>query len=78
MKGGLAASGLYSTVIVAAMPYRLGCSQIMFCSSFQYEVLFCIQEDDDTRLRMYVESLRAKFPGVDCSVRHFERNVSAT
>ena len=36
--------------------------------SFQYEVLFCIQEEEDSRLRMYVESLKTKFPNVDCKV----------
>ena len=36
---------------------------------FQYEILFCVQDADDPRLRMYVEGLRAKFPNVDCSVR---------
>ena len=40
-----------------------------FLRGFQFELLFCIQEEDDSRLRMYVESLRAKFPKVDCQVR---------
>ena len=35
---------------------------------FQYELLFCIQDEEDSRLRMYVESLRAKYPKVDCQV----------
>ena len=42
---------------------------------FQYELLFCIQDVDDNRLRMYVESLKAKFPAVDCQVRQ-KRNTS--
>ena len=41
-----------------------------FLRGFQFELLFCIQEEDDSRLRMYVESLRAKFPKVDCQVRN--------
>ena len=39
-----------------------------FFLSFQFELLFCIQEEDDSRLRMYVDSLRAKYPKVDCQV----------
>ncbi|CAB4058269.1 UGCG [Lepeophtheirus salmonis] len=34
----------------------------------KYEILFCIQDMDDTKLRMYVESLINKFPRIDCSV----------
>ena len=31
----------------------------------KYEIIFCIQDPDDSRLRMYVESLRSKYPNVD-------------
>ena len=41
---------------------------------FQYEILFCVQEEDDVRLRMYVDSLRSKFPNVDCQVRDSQRS----
>jgi len=34
----------------------------------KFELLFCIQEEGDSRLRMYVESLRSKFPKVDCQI----------
>eukprot|EP00096_Caligus_rogercresseyi_P011465 TRINITY_DN4509_c0_g1_i1.p1 TRINITY_DN4509_c0_g1~~TRINITY_DN4509_c0_g1_i1.p1 ORF type:complete len:407 (-),score=30.66 TRINITY_DN4509_c0_g1_i1:383-1603(-) len=34
----------------------------------KYEILFCIQDSGDCKLRMYVDSLIKKFPGVDCSV----------
>ena len=44
--------------------------------AFQFELLFCIQEEDDSRLRMYVESLRSKFPKVDCQVREGWGNVN--
>lgn len=42
----------------------------------KYELLFCIQEEDDTRLRMYVESLMAKFPSIDSKVFYGGQNVS--
>jgi hypothetical protein len=35
---------------------------------FQYEIIFCVQEPDDTRLKMYIDSLRAKYPKVEAQV----------
>lgn len=34
----------------------------------KYEVLFCVQDPDDTVCVMYVKSLKVKYPNVDCSL----------
>ena len=41
----------------------------------KYELIFCIQEQDDSRLKMYVDSLRNKYPMVQAKVNY---NVSMT
>lgn len=57
-------------VIIVFIFYLLALTYLRSLSFlFQYELLFCIQDIDDNRLRMYVESLKAKFPAVDCQVR---------
>ena len=35
----------------------------------KYEILFCIQETDDTKMKMYVDSLMQKYPAVQSKVR---------
>ena len=34
----------------------------------KYEIIFCVQETDDSRLRMYVDSLVHKYPSVQSKV----------
>lgn len=36
--------------------------------SLQFEILFCIQDQEDSRLRYFVESLIEKYPNVDAKV----------
>lgn len=35
----------------------------------KYEILFCVQETEDSRLRMYVDSLIQKYPSVQSKVK---------
>ena len=38
----------------------------------KYELIFCIQEKDDSRLKMYVDSLRNKYPMVQAKVNYYD------
>jgi len=42
----------------------------------KYEILFCIQETDDSKMKMYVDSLMQKYPAVQSKVFYGGQNVS--
>lgn len=42
----------------------------------KYEILFCVQETDDSRLQMYVDSLMQKYPSVESKVKNSNTHVS--
>ena len=34
----------------------------------KYEIIFCVQDSEDTRLKMYIESLKLKYPTIQSKV----------
>lgn len=42
----------------------------------KYEVIFCIQETDDSRLKMYVDSLINKYPTIQSKVKLYYLQLS--
>ena len=42
----------------------------------KYEILFCIQETDDTKMKMYIDSLMQKYPAVQSKVFYGGQQVS--
>ena len=42
----------------------------------KYELIFCIQEKDDSRLKMYVDSLRNKYPMVQAKVNYYDVSIA--
>ena len=45
------------------------------CYSFQYEIIFCIEDEADSQLKLYITSLKSKYPHVDTQVRHTFRRL---
>lgn len=42
----------------------------------KYEIIFCVQDSEDTRLKMYIESLKLKYPTIQSKVFYGGENVS--
>ena len=42
---------------------------------FQYEIIFCIEDEADSQLKLYITSLKSKYPHVDTQVRHTFRRL---
>ena len=38
---------------------------------FQYEIIFCIEDENDNQLRLYINSLKSKYPHVDTQVNSY-------
>ena len=56
-------------LVNSADPYLFTNLETYFLLDYpKYELIFCIQEADDSRLKMYVDSLRNKYPTIKSKV----------
>lgn len=64
-------------LVNSADPYLFTNLETFFTLDYpKYELIFCIQESDDSRLKMYVDSLINKYPTVDSKVFYGGEKVS--
>jgi len=64
-------------LVNSADPYLFTNLETYFLLDYpKYELIFCIQEADDTRLKMYVDSLRNKYPTIKSKVFYGGEKVS--